>query len=410
MLSKLAPLSLALVLVGSLFAQDAAADVLIVRERNGKLALKGIKSKIKVDDEEIEITPKNVDAFRDHSTGVITENNYTGLVLKAKARDRTGKTYAHESIVRIIPTTSPDELLDGFDEMGVGNLARAIAIFKDVVANKEFASVHRDNANYQIGQCLLAAGKYTSATKHYKAWPAASPSVFTPEVFRILGLLHTQKKEYGPARKRYEAIAALPSITDDWKQRARLGLVRVAIAESAFGKAEREASQVVTATAGKQYLENAHVLALTLQGQAIYRAGKKDRFPEAETLLRKATRIDGPTDNTLAELYATLGDCLYAQGKLEEARFPYMRVVCLYPRSAVAASALLNAGQVLIDMSGRLNGTPADQERSDELLVGGMRLLSECGSRHRGSSSAARAKATWKANKARYEAITKSDS
>ena len=96
---------------------------------------------------------------------------------------------------------------------------------------------------------------------------------------------------------------------------------------------------------------------------------------------------------------------MYAQGKPEDARFEYMRVVTLYPDvPAQVAHALQNAGQCFLDMSGREKD---DQAKSDELLVTGMKLLAECAGRHKSSPAARSARVTYKKRKADLEAAKK---
>ena len=73
----------------------------------------------------------------------------------------------------------------------------------------------------------------------------------------------------------------------------------------------------------------------------------------------------------------------------------------------MSGAARLNAGQVLIDMSGRLDGKPAEQAKSDELLVAGMKLLAECITKNRGSGAAKNARGIWKRNKTRYDSVVK---
>ena len=217
--------------------------------------------------------------------------------------------------------------------------------------------------------------------------------------------VHRSKREYKKARARYASIAKLEGITDDWKYRSRLGGVRVSLAESDYDRAENTAKQVVSATGNNADLANAHVLALTLQAESMRLAGANDRMAEAESLLVRARGTKGAEANTRAEMLVTLGHVYYAQGKLEEARFPYLRVVSLYGNSLVSGAARLNAGQVLIDMSGRLDGKPAEQAKSDKLLLSGIKLLAECITKNRGSGAAKSARSVWKQNKARYDKI-----
>ncbi|NJN14518.1 MAG: hypothetical protein HC813_02505 [Planctomycetes bacterium] len=87
------------------------------------------------------------------------------------------------------------------------------------------------------------------------------------------------------------------------------------------------------------------------------------------------------TAGNRAYLFSTLGNVIYAQGKPEEATYPYMRVVTLFPDSSYVPGALQNAGQCLLDMAERAKD---NQAASDEYLVQGMKLLAECAGRHEG--------------------------
>jgi hypothetical protein len=71
----------------------------------------------------------------------------------------------------------------------------------------------------------------------------------------------------------------------------------------------------------------------------------------------------------------------------------------MYPDSGYDGLAYLNAGQCLLDMSVRLDGK--EQERSDKLLVSGMRLLATAA----GTYNQGDAKKRYRENKARYEEI-----
>jgi Tfp pilus assembly protein PilF len=118
------------------------------------------------------------------------------------------------------------------------------------------------------------------------------------------------------------------------------------------------------------------------------------------TTLDRAAAAEGMSLSTRGFLFVTQGNLLYAQGKPEEARFPYMRAALMCPDSGYEASAYLNAGQCFLDMSGR---ETKDQARSDMLFMNGMKLLATAAGTYRDQDASKRYREP--ANKARYEAL-----
>jgi tetratricopeptide (TPR) repeat protein len=300
--------------------------------------------------------------------------------------------------VRVIYTTEPDMLVAGFAEMADGKWIAAINDFKEVVADPEAREAYRYQALFQIGRAYIFAGRNADCVRHYGEWKPVN-SVYTPMVYRILADLLTDQRKYDDARAQYGKITGLPGITEVWKFNARLGAVKVDTAERKYDEAERAAATIARETQNKPEVVDANVLALALQAEAIWRGGKAERLAEATTLLEKAAAVEGAESGTRAFLLVTQGNVLYAQGKPEEARFPYLRATLMYPDSGYDGLAYLNAGQCLLDMSMRLQGK--EQDTSDKLLVNGMRLLATAAGTYKVSDAAKR----YRENKARYEEI-----
>ncbi len=382
-------------------APTAQADLVIYRDK-GKVKITGIRPTIVIEGEKVEITPENAATYAEHSTGYIANDGFATLGIKKTARSKSGKNIPRSQVLKAIYTSEPTGLLNGYNSMATGAWGPAIASFRGVYRDKEQRSVFRLEAAFQIGMCYLSAGNLRNAVAHFKKWPSKT-SKDTPEVYRLVGAILTRNQKYKSAAAWYGKIKALEGIPAAWKYRADLGVVNIALHQKAYAKAEAAAKRTADATRGKKELADGHAAALTLQSKAIVGGKNKERFAEAEGLAARATKTKGATAATLANAYTVLGDSLYAQGKLDEARYPYLRVVCLYPRHrAFVAVALENAGQIFLDLALR---EEAGSARRKDLLPKGMQLLSQCASKHRGTASAARAGRAYRQHKAEYEAI-----
>ncbi|MBW2415270.1 MAG: tetratricopeptide repeat protein [Deltaproteobacteria bacterium] len=378
----------------------ANADVVILRKGANKFQILGIKDKIGA----VAINVQNVELFLDQSTGIIDREGYDGLDIRKNIKARTSKTYSWTQVARHFYSTEPDALLDGYDQRRLGNYAQANAAFREVLDDPGVREVFKPDAYFQMGFCYYSQGNVKAAIEHFSRWRWPN-SRFTPEVKRFLAEIYTGRKQFITARDQYKKIAALPGIPPNWKYKAQLGNVKVDIAERKFAEAERTAKSIAAATNGKAELGDASVLAHVLQAEAILQAEEADRLPDAEALLLRAVNTPNVPDTTRAYLFTTLGDVQYKQGKLEDARFPYMRVVLMYPNEAgYVAHALLNAGQCFLDMSGRMDKTP-EQATSDKYLINAMKLLAQCAGRYRGYDPARAAAKAYRAHKPRFDAI-----
>ncbi len=377
----------------------ADADVVILR-KGKKTQILGIKSKIG----DVEINEDNVELFLEQSDGVIDREGYDGLDFRKNERAKSFKTYTWGEVVKHYYHPEPDALLDGYDQMRLGAYAQAIRAFRDVITDPDVRGVFKPDAYFKIGYCWYSAGNLKNAIEHLSNWRWEN-SRYTPEVKRFLAEIYIGRRQFTTARDQFNQIASLPGIPADWKYKAQLGNVKVDIAERKYDDAERTAKSIAGQTSGTVELADANVLAHILQAQAILQAEAADRLPEAESLLQKAADVDNVPDVTRANLFATLGDVMYKQGKLEEARFPYMRVALMYPdQPAYVAHALLNAGQCFLDMSGRAQNDN-EPKKSDEYLVKAMKLLAQCAGRYKGQPPASAAAKAFLAHKKRFDEI-----
>ena len=382
-----------------LLVPAADADVVVLRKGGNRLQILGIKDKIGT----VPITVDNVELFLDKSTGIIDREGYDGLDFLKNIKSKNAKTYTWAQVARHFYSTEPDALLDGYDQMRLGGYPQAIAAFKEVLDDPDARRVFKPEAYFRIGQCYYSAGNIKTAIGHFSRWTWQN-SRYTPQVKQFLAEIYTSRKQFITARDQYNKIAALPGIPPNWRYKAQLGNVKVDIAEGKFAEAERTAKSIAAATSGKAELGDANVVAHVLQAEAILRAGVDERLPDAEALLTRAVDVPNIPNATRAYLFATLGDVQYKQGKLEDARFPYMRVVLMYPNeSGYVAHALLNAGQCFLDMSGRTQHV--DKEKSDQYLLNAMKLLAQCARRYRGHEPARAAAKAYRAHKPRFDAI-----
>jgi tetratricopeptide (TPR) repeat protein len=387
--------SIALVTL-ALLGAAAQADCVILK-KGGKLQVWGMPATIGKEDNPIEITPDNAELYAGESTGVIEAEGYDVIIGK---RTPTGKseTLLWSDVVNVFYSTEPDALVAGQAEMQAGQYMQAIGNFREVVADPEARETFKYQALYLIGACYYSAGRRADCIKHFLAWKPVN-SRYTPEAISFLASLLAEDRKFAEARAQCDEIPKLPGIPDAWKFKARLGAVKVDIAERKFDDAERTAQTVARETQGKPGLEDANAFAMVHQAEAIWRGGNVQRLADAAAILERAAAIEGASPGTRAFLLVTQGNILYAQGKAEEARFPYLRATLMYPDSGYDGLAYFNAGQCFLDMSMRLEGK--DQAKSDEFLVDGMRLLATAAGQYRQAEAAKR----YRENKPRYDAI-----
>ncbi len=380
----------------------AAADVIILK-KGGRLQVWGMPATIGQGQNEIEITPENAELYAEHSTGLIETEGYDGVTGK-KTPAAKAETFPLSEVVSVYYSTEPESLAAGFQTMQSGQFLQAIGDFRDVLqADPPERETFKHQALYQIGICYYSAGRLPDCIKHFQAWKPVN-SKYTPLAYNLLAGLLTDQRKYAEARAEYDEIPKLPGIPDSWKYKAGLGAAKVDIAERKYDDAERAAAATARETQNKAELADANALAMVLQADAIWRGGKADRLPEATTILERAAAIDGASPDTRSFLLYTQGNILYAQGKVEEARFPYLRAALMYPDTGYEGLSYFNAGQCFLDMSMRLEGK--DQEKSDKCLVDGMKLL---GTAAAPPYRVADAQRRYRENKPRYDAIVAKD-
>lgn len=383
------------VLVG-LMAGIAPADVLVIKSGRKKFKVLGLPETV----DDTDVTASNWRLFLSKSTGVIVEDNYDSIVWKKRATSKKTTTYQKADVVAIgmAPLQRDISLEQGYSDLATGNLANALRNFQATLKNPEARPVDKHDANFMIGFSHLSFGRTKSARAHFAKWNGGN-SVYTPKALDLLAQLYTGVKKYSDARATYERIQALPEIPTDWQFKARCGLVKVLNAERKYAAAQKLAATIASEASRDKANASSMALAMGLQAQAITFAADEASYPKAEKLLTDAIDAEGVDKTTLAFLNLTLGDSLYAQDKLDEARYPYLRVPALYPEeSGYCGAALLNAGQCFIDMSDRA-ATGGDQKRADTLLVDAMKLLSESGLTYKNRG----ARGVWKKHKTAWK-------
>jgi len=391
-------------LLTALLATPCLADVIIVR-KGSRLEVVGMPDKVENEatGEEIAITPDNVEIYApEKSTGVIVKDGYDVIEIQKRAKSKE-EAFPRSDVVKVVYTTQPASLLDGEDQMALGAWAQAIGLLRDVVEDPEARQVFKDEANFRIGQCFLGARNYKNALSQFNGW--ASPgSKFTPQVYSIISEIYADQKNFPAARASLEKIAGLPGITDSWKLRAKLGAVKVDLAERKYAEAEKAAATIAREAKSGRGMEDVQVTAAALQARAILLAGDTERLKEAQALLEPAEKIEPVEPGTRAFLYLTLGNVVYAQRRPEDARFAYLRCALMYPGTGLEGDAFYNAGLCFIDLSGRKEfpaGTPLTQEAGEDLFIKGMKLLGTAAGRY-GNREAAK---YYRDNKKRFDEL-----
>ena len=392
---------LGVVLLVGVASLVANADVIVEKKGRGA-RINGLDKKI--GDEEV--TADNWRIYLPKSEGVIVELNYDSIVWKKNTKTKKTASIPMADVIEY--AFRPGQRHEGIDQgagaLSSGNLAAAIGDYKSVLEDPEALPADKAEANFQIGYAYLAFGRVKSAERHFANWNGGK-SIWTPEVYRLLAEINTAGKKYDDAVANYKRIMDLPGIPDSWKLRGEAGLVKVMIAQRDFGKAEKEAARIAGSAAKNEDLNDSRALAIGLQAQAIIASQAADRLPEAEKLLVGGLELTGISSTNAAFLNATLGDSIYAQGRIEDARFPYMRVVELYPdERGYVAHGLLNAGNCFIDMATRAKDAGNDDDYK-EFLKKGMGLINICGTKYKGTDAARQASGVWRKNKKAYNAI-----
>lgn len=384
-------------------ATAARADVLfVIEERTGDIEVEGLRDEI----DGVRVTPENIDLHIEGSRGYIARVGYDGIEWQRTERSSASEFYPWERLKdwRINPSAVPQALLDGDSAMALGSWAQAIADFRDVTDTQDIRPYFRYEALYKIGLCHAMSGNLRNAVEHFSRWPTDANSVWTPQALDLKARIHLNLNQFPQARESYGAIARLAKIPDQWKHKATLGEARVDVRERKYDEAKRRARGVAAATNGKSGMESVNALAEAIYGQAVVAANEAQAFPEVQRTLERAGERKDLEDAAAAELFATLGDVIYAQGRPAEARFAYMRVVMLYPQEdTYVAHSLQNAGQCFLDLSAQKKNE-GDEAEADDLLIKGMKLLYQCAASHRGTPAGKKAAQTWTQNRSALKA------
>lgn len=381
-------------------ATSARADALFLKdERTGKLEVEGLDKEING----VPVTPDNVALFLEQSKGYIARLGYDGIdwARSEKSRNTDFYPWSRISSFHFTPSQVPPALLDGEDSIALQAWSQAISAFRDVWDDTEQREAFRYEALHKMGLCYALAGNFKSATSHFEKWPTEANSIWTVRALDLHARILLTLNQVAKAREVYAQLGALPKLPDDWKQKAALGDVRADLQERKYADAKRKARGVAAATENKRGLESVYALAEALYAAAVVGGGEADAMPGAQANLEKAARLDGLDDETAAEVYLQLGHAVYAQGKPDAARFPYMRVVTMYPdQTAFVSDALLNAGQCFLDLATQADNATRTAE-ADELTIKGMKLLYECAARYRSTGAGQKAAQTWTQNRRR---------
>jgi len=384
-------------------AASARADVLFLKdERTGK-------TRVLVLDDEIDgvpVTPANVDLHLEESKGYILRVGYDGIEWARSEKSQSTEFFPWSQIIgyRFKVSETPDALLSGEDAIALRAWGQAIGDFRDVADNAELRPPFRHEALFKIGLCYAYAGNFKNAVAHFEKWPLDANSIWTVRALDLQARILLTLNKVADARQVYAKLGALPKLPEDWKQKAALGDARADLQERKYADAKSKARTVATATSGKSGLENVNALAEAIYASAVVGAGEAAALPGAQSNLEKVAKFPGLDAETAAEVYLNLGHVIYAQGKPDEARFPYMRVVTMYEdQTAFVADALLNAGQCFMDLSAQAENR-TDTPAADDFLIKGMKLLYECAANHRGTASGQKAAQTWTQNKSKLAA------
>lgn len=383
-----------------LFAAAAPADVIV--KKDGKIL--GLPAEVDDGGQTVKVTADNFRRWLDQSKGQIEVDGYAGLEF---ARPGGGK----REVVPLADVAdydfsgSPEAREDAFNQLAAGNLNDAIAAFQELLKGAQTRAVFKAEAEFQIGMCYIRQGNNRRALEHFSKWSSV-PSRYTPEVYRILAEIQRNDRQFEEARKWYREIEKLPGLPANWLHAARLGLVSVDISERKFAEAEAGLRQSLSQIGADSKLADQRAQAQTLLARLALESGASDRYAEAKNGLEAAVALPGLSDAAAAAAYAALGDVVYAMGDPDEARFPYMRVVLMYPdQGPLVAHALNNAGRCFVDLSGRAEKN--DPEAAKQLLKEGGDLLRLCMAQYRGTQSAKEAAQVFAKVKDRYEAAGK---
>jgi len=264
----------------------------------------------------------------------------SGVIVTAENWDKVVYKATEEGPAETIPA-------DEVTEIGYGDTPSSFRMAQSFVqrrsfdeALKQFQAAAADtsarrfwlgqHANYHMGRLLYRLGgldkaNYEAALAAYAEVEKAAPQGrFVPPARVGIGMCHLQMGRTQEAEKVFQSL-----VTGDfgpkWAYRGRLGLVRVeaADAKNAPKAIEKAQKLVEEAREADLRLEAKLVLADVYKAAAKYQEARK-AFDEVASAAPEEDIL------TKAAAYNGAGDCYRAEKDVENAKWAYLRVRCVY--------------------------------------------------------------------------------
>ncbi|MCZ6572836.1 MAG: hypothetical protein O7C98_06665 [Planctomycetota bacterium] len=387
---------LSVLLIVLLLAPVAGADALCVKTQKGRRVL-GLPSSMGL----VKITCDNYVLYVEDSKAKILANQYDGLKVKVKGKERL---YAHSDVHSYEFTDLPEDFVEGKAQQGVRAYQQARRSFGALKDDPDAPTVFREAADFEYGMCLLGLGKRKSAKAHFGKW-SHTASYYTPLVYELQAKLALIGEDFAGARARYKAIVLLPGIPQDWKYKGKLGDALVDLEEAKYAEAERTATELLREMGAATTLADPRAQAYVIIARAVYKGSQVDRYEEALQKLQAAKSIEGVSSALMGQVYSIEGDLLFIVKRHSDARYAYMRVWLSHnDEPANVAHCLVEAGKCFFNLSALEEGN--DQAKSDELFKKGFRLIQECASRYRGTPARKTAVGLYRQYKPKNDKLT----
>jgi len=272
----------------------------------------------------------------------ITEETFLAIKYKAGAGEQQ---VALSKIAEVVYGEEPEDYRKALAALEAGRYDGARELFQRAAALEEPPWV-RPAALFRIGVCLARAAKYPEAIAAFKHLQSKAPtSRFLPDAMLEIGKCHFFLGQFPPAKAAFAGLrdaASSRGFEAAWGPRARYWLARVLEREGAIDEASREYESLAES-------EDPWLAKESRARAALAGIGKGAIAKTRECLRAIADSEDGTGLEAAARL--GLGECAYAEGKLEEARYHFLWTVTLVDRLApgtvepdVAAKATYFAG------------------------------------------------------------------
>jgi len=344
-------------------AGSAPADVVITK----KGRIYGLPSKIN----RVDVTPHVAKQNLSKSRGNISAYGYRGLTF---TRGKKNTLIPYAGIVYEAFTEEDADWADGMRNLDIGDFGQALAAFQDCVKSAEARPIFMIDSTYWSIICLASQGNWRAATPMLSSWKFPD-SRWTLQVNRILGERYIFKKNYAAARKAFAATIALPEIGAVHKLKAKLGGVKVDLAEKKFNDAKTNLTVIATQAKREKNADDVLVLIAVLNAK-LAMASDDGNLEKAKKDLQEAAKLD-VVDK--AALYEGLGNVQFKMGDHDGARYAYLRVITMYPGEVnIVSNSLLSAGQCFLNLYEKAK----NDEQTDEAcqyLTEGMTLLKQAG-------------------------------